>query len=219
MKQTELNKILELHKLWVLSDGENGMRAKLDDANFSNANFSGANLTGASLECTNLFSANLYGVDLRGANLRGANLTRAKLLNSFLGGADFYGTDLTGADLSGADLSGAYLQFTHLFKTNFQNASLYHSNLEYAPISTAIGLPDVSWIDSGCLVRLLSIANQGFYVAASRRSDNFTAGHVGFLLQNNTDNKTFDMMAGDRIIRDIPSWVKYSGISKLPANT
>ena len=83
MDQKELDKILELHKMW-LNGGENGKCA-----NLSGADLSGANLSGA----------NLYGADLSGANLRGADLYGADLRGAYLYDADLYGADLRGANL------------------------------------------------------------------------------------------------------------------------
>ncbi|MDI7650296.1 pentapeptide repeat-containing protein [Cronobacter sakazakii] len=54
MNSAELSKILDEHKVWVTSFGENGSKA-------------------------NLYGANLYGANLRGANLSGANLSDANL--------------------------------------------------------------------------------------------------------------------------------------------
>ena len=59
MNITELNKILEEHKVWVTSCRESGSRA----------NLCGADLCGADLRDANLCGANLCGADLRGANL------------------------------------------------------------------------------------------------------------------------------------------------------
>ena len=73
MDQKELDKILELHKMWLNGD-ENGKCADL----------SGADLRVANLRDANLYGADLYGADLRGANLRDANLR----------GANLYGADL-----------------------------------------------------------------------------------------------------------------------------
>ncbi|HDK7229038.1 TPA: pentapeptide repeat-containing protein [Cronobacter sakazakii] len=64
MNSAELSKILDEHKVWVTSFGENGSKANLSDANLSDANLYGANLRGA-----NLSGANLSDADLRGANL------------------------------------------------------------------------------------------------------------------------------------------------------
>ena len=84
MNTADLRKILDEHKIWIESFGENGSRANLSDADLSGAYLRGADLSGADLR-----GADLSGVDLSGAYLRGA--------------------DLRGADLRGADLSGAYL--------------------------------------------------------------------------------------------------------------
>ncbi|WP_241723927.1 pentapeptide repeat-containing protein, partial [Cronobacter sakazakii] len=56
MNSAELSKILDEHKVWVTSFGENGSKADL-----SGADLSGANLSGADLSCANLYGANLYG--------------------------------------------------------------------------------------------------------------------------------------------------------------
>ena len=64
MEQAKLNKILEEHKLWLQTCGDEGESANLSRANLSGANLSGANLSGA-----NLSRANLSGANLSGANL------------------------------------------------------------------------------------------------------------------------------------------------------
>ena len=63
MTQSEINKILELHKAWLNGD-ENGVKANLREADLRWANLRGADLRGA----------NLSEADLRWANLREANL-------------------------------------------------------------------------------------------------------------------------------------------------
>ena len=83
MDQKELDKILELHKMWLWGDA-NGKRADLY----------GADLRGANLRDANLRDADLRGANLRGANLRGANLRGANLRDADLYGADLYGADL-----------------------------------------------------------------------------------------------------------------------------
>ena len=59
MEETELKKILDLHKIWVESGGNAG-----ENANLRNADLRGADLRGADLR----------NADLRGANLRSADL-------------------------------------------------------------------------------------------------------------------------------------------------
>ena len=176
MKQTELNLILEQHKLWV--DGKGGKCANLRDANLTRADLWGANLWGA----------DLWGANLGGANLTNANLSRANLVNAFLTYAN-----LTGADLTGANLTGAYLKDANL--------------------SNAI-LPDISWIKAGCLVQLNKV-KYGFYLSKESKLENFTQDSFGLIIQNNGEEKTFDMLLGDRIIRGIPHWVKLSGLKQV----
>ena len=54
MEQAKLNKILENHKLWLRTDGEQGERANLSSANLSYANLSSANLRYANLRSADL---------------------------------------------------------------------------------------------------------------------------------------------------------------------
>ena len=49
MKQSELNRILDQHKLWLESNGNKGKRANLSGANLSDADLRGADLGGADL--------------------------------------------------------------------------------------------------------------------------------------------------------------------------
>ena len=69
MNITELNKILEEHKVWVTSCRESGSRA----------NLCGADLCGADLRDADLRDADLRGANLCGANLRGADLCGKKI--------------------------------------------------------------------------------------------------------------------------------------------
>ena len=175
MKQTELNLILEQHKLWV--DGKGGKCANLGGANLGGADLYRANLTGANLKNAYLWDANLTGAILWGAILWGANLT----------GASLYCANLTGADLTGANLSNAIL-------------------------------PDISWIIPGCLVQLNHVMCE-FYLEKERKWEDFVQDSFGFFIQNNLTEKTFDMLAGDRIIRNIPDWVKYSGLKQIASES
>ncbi len=138
MNSAELSKILDEHKVWVTSFGENGSKADLRGANLRGADLSDASLRGA-----NLRGANLYGADLRGANLYGANLYGADLR-----GANLYGADLRGANLYGADLRGA-----NLYGADLRGANLYGANL-----------PDLTYVIIGEKY-FISITN-GEYVRA-----------------------------------------------------
>jgi hypothetical protein len=133
--------------------------------------------------------ANLSGADLTGADLRGADLTGANLTGANLIGAYLGGANLTVANLSGANLTGAYLK-------------------------DATGLPNVSWIEPGILVQLNNVYDD-VYLEKENKYENFIQDSLGFFIQDNLEKKTFDMLVGDRIIRNIPDWVKYSGMKKI----
>ena len=87
MKKEDLDKILELHTLWLQAKG--GSRANLSGANLSDANLSDANLSGA-----DLYGANFSGADLSRANLSDANLSGADLSRANFYGANFYGAKI-----------------------------------------------------------------------------------------------------------------------------
>ncbi|EPF5351522.1 pentapeptide repeat-containing protein [Cronobacter sakazakii] len=106
MNSAELSKILDEHKVWVTSFGENGSKA-----NLSGASLYGADLRGANLSDANLRGANLYGANLSDANLRGADLCGANLYGANLYGANLSDANLSGASLYGADLRGANLPY------------------------------------------------------------------------------------------------------------
>ena len=122
MKREELNAILKNHKLWLETNGREGVRADLSDVNLREADLSSADLREADLR-----GADLRGADLRHVNLRGADLSGADLRHVNLRGADFKWADLSDvnlreADLSSADLSSAYLR----------GADLCGANLDYS---------------------------------------------------------------------------------------
>ena len=111
MTRKELDKILELHKMWLNGD-ENGKCANLCGADLCGANLRDANLCGANLRDANLCGANLSGANLSGAGLRGADLCGADLCGANLCGANLCGADLCGANLRDANLCGAGLDFS-----------------------------------------------------------------------------------------------------------
>ncbi len=94
----ELAAILDQHKIWVESGGDEGTKADLSGVNLENADLTGVNLQGAVLQ-----RANLRNADLSMANLRGALLVQADLCNANLLGAELRGANLMGATLYGAE--------------------------------------------------------------------------------------------------------------------
>ena len=98
-------------------------------------------------------------------------------------------------------------------RANLVDANLGGAYLNRANLSGAI-LPDISWIIPGCLVQLNNIKYLGFWLEKERKRENFVQDSIGFFIQNNPEEGTFDMLVEDRIIRGIPDWVKYSGLKK-----
>jgi len=155
-------------------------------------------------KCAFLANVNLANVNLANVNLSFVNLEDTNLTGANLSGADLAGANLTGADLYCAEFRGA----------NLRDANLSGANLYCAYLNNAIGLPDISWIEPGILVQLNHVYNN-FYVGKEWKQDNFIQDSIGMFIQNNPEDETIDMLVGDRIIRNIPDWVKYSGMKKV----
>ncbi|EKQ9977395.1 pentapeptide repeat-containing protein [Cronobacter sakazakii] len=163
MNSAELSKILDEHKVWVTSFGENGSKANLRGANLYGANLRGADLSDANLRGANLSDADLSDANLRGANLYGANLRGANLSDADLSDANLRGADLSDADLSDANLRGADLSDANLRGANLSGANLSDANLRGANLSGA-NLPDLTYVIIGEKY-FISITN-GEYVRA-----------------------------------------------------
>ena len=229
MEASKLSLILDQHRLWIITNGVQGERAVLRDTNLEGADLSVANLSGANLEYANLCYANLSGANLNGAYLNGANLCYANLTGANLEYANLQGADLRVAILRGANLKGANLEYANLQGADLRVAILRGANLKDAILRGAVlsgaylkdatGLPNVSWIIPGCLVHLNNIMDHifynGFYLEKENKFENFVQDSFGFVIQDNPIEKTFDMLAGDRIIRNIPDWVKYTGLKQI----
>ena len=100
----ELDKILDNHKLWLLSGGKKGERADLRSADLRSVNLRSADLSYANLSYADLRSADLSSADLSSADLSSANLSYADLRSANLYSADLYSANLYSADLRSADL-------------------------------------------------------------------------------------------------------------------
>jgi uncharacterized protein YjbI with pentapeptide repeats len=107
----ELPEILEKHRLWLDSGGENGTRADV-----SGKNLSGAELVDARLPDALLNKTILKGADLTLADLRGAALVQTNLADATLLGTQFHQASLQAADMHGAaGLLSPQLAGTNLF--------------------------------------------------------------------------------------------------------
>ena len=214
MEASKLKEILDQHKLWLETNEVQGERANLKDADLYGADLWHANLEGADLRGANLSYANLTRANLTRAKLSGAKLNCANLEAANLTGANLSLANLWGANLWGANLENAYLGGSNLAGANLARANLCGAYLAGANLTGAVGLPNVSWVIPGCLVRL-NKNMYGFYLEKEDKLINFIQDSFGFVIQNNEEEGTFDMLLGDRIIRGIPDWVKYTGLKQV----
>ena len=122
MNKAELNKILDNHKLWLQTNGEQGERADLRSADLRSADLRSADLRSADLRYADLRSADLRYADLRSADLRCAVLSSA---------------DLSSADLRYADLRSAVLRYADLRSADLRYADLRCADLSYADLRSA----------------------------------------------------------------------------------
>jgi len=212
MEASKIKEIIDLHKLWIETNGKQGEVADLIGADLRDANLTGADLTGSDLTGADLTYASLVGADLTDVCLEGANLTRANL-----SGTKLSDTNLSFSNLTGANFNGAYLVSAYLYGANLTVADLTGANLWGANLTGAIGVPDVSWIEPGCLVQLKKIRG-AFFLERERKYDNFVEDTVGFIIKNNIEEETFDILIDDKINRSIPDWVKLSGLRKINAS-
>ena len=128
MKDKQLYKILDNHKLWVDSEGEEGEKANLEGANLE-----GANLEGASLEEANLHFAVLKCVNLECADLFSANLECADLSGAVLSGVDLRGANLKGAKFTTEIREVRLLQFCDITKDQLAWLVLHPQFSEFYP--------------------------------------------------------------------------------------
>ena len=138
---------LDLHRIWIQTNGKEGNRFIAKGRDFSKFNFSAADLRGADLSGAYLFNADLSETNLRksilfGAHLDGANLSRANLSGACLGRAELSMANLSDAklikaDLSEAQLIGANLKGSKLIRANLFGARLIQTDLSDANLNQA----------------------------------------------------------------------------------
>ena len=161
----DLNVILEKHKRWLITNGEDGERADLSytdlqgfnltKVNLSHAGLTGSDLSAANLCRANLSYANLSGADLYCADLKYANLSAANLECSNLSCSNLSCSNLLCADLRVVDLPNANLSCANLICACLTGADLHGANLTGADLSAA----NLSGADADLRVADLRLAN------------------------------------------------------------
>lgn len=141
VSKEELEHILEEHTNWLESDGKEGQRADLANAN----------LQGAALFEANLAKAVLSGANLRRSELSKANLQEANLSSAQLQGASLFKAELQKTSLVGANLSKARLVAANLQGASLTNANLFEANLREAKLQRARLLSVQGWAEVAAL--------------------------------------------------------------------
>src|SRR5262249_54899759 len=115
---SEIEKILELHRVYLETEYHEGHRANFSSADLSGRDFSGLNLRGIRMDRAVLRGAAFTGARLQTANLIGAILEQARLDRADLSRARLSGANLVSASLEGAWLAKADMEFA-LWPTQF----------------------------------------------------------------------------------------------------
>ena len=116
------------------------VNVQLNPANLANSDFSDANMVSVVLRDANLDNAYLLN-----ARVVEAHLERISLKNAVLMGANFRGTNLTDANLTEAKFWLTNLAQVKLFNTDFTNATMGYSFLEFLDLRSAKGLETVNF--------------------------------------------------------------------------
>ena len=142
INHSSLEKILDKHKLFILTKGKDGKRADLSNVDFQEINLQNKDLRGAILDFTNFSNSDLRWSTLKGCKLRNSKFEKAKLFKIDLEGANLRGSSFQKANLSEANLKYTKLSWSNLEavsfkKAFFENASIENSNLQRSDLSSA----------------------------------------------------------------------------------
>lgn len=129
MEDFPLSKRLELHELWLKTNGAEGVRLDLSRESVPGTDTHDAILTGAKLNDADLRHADMNGTDLIGSDLRGADLRGAQLEGADFSAASLKGVRLHGAKLERSNLERAKLAFADLRDANLADANLIEADL------------------------------------------------------------------------------------------
>ena len=138
------------------------VNAQLNHANLVHADFSDANMVSIVLRDANLDNAYLLN-----ARVAEGHLERISLKNAVLMGASFRGTNLTDANLTDAKFWLTNLAQAKLFNTDFTNATMGYSFLEFLDLRSVKGLETVNFTGP------LSIGVETLYLSKGEISMSF----------------------------------------------
>ncbi len=122
--------LIDLHEIWVKTDGEQGEQLKISDLDLHGCDLSNVNLFRASLTNCDLSQSKLSGVNLWGANLTGSVFWKSDLSNSILIGAFAKDADMSNADLKNSCTWGADFHNANFRSVNISNCDMSYSNFD-----------------------------------------------------------------------------------------
>ncbi len=141
MNQEELDKIIELHAVWLTAEVAGGMLADLSNMDlkglslknknlshidFSNSDLSGVDMSHSDLSNSDLSKTDLSGSDMSYSNLSMADLSDANLTSAVLSGANLHCADMSSANLSEVKIDGANLREAEFKGTLLENGEHEH---------------------------------------------------------------------------------------------
>ena len=129
----EIEKMLDLHRLYLETEYHEGHRANFSSADLSGRDFSGLNLRGIRMDRAVLRGADFTAAHLQSANLIGAILERARLDRSDLSRARLSGANLVSASLEDACLAKAEMEFALMANAVLQGACLGEADISRSP--------------------------------------------------------------------------------------
>jgi Pentapeptide repeats (8 copies) len=135
---SEIEKILELHRLYLETEYHEGHRANFSSADLSGRYFSRLNLPGIKMDRAVLRGANFTGARLQSANLIGAILEQARFDRADLSRARLSGANLVGASLENACLANADMELALMANTVLRGAKLREADMSGAQLDGTV---------------------------------------------------------------------------------
>lgn len=144
LTQKEADHIVALHKIWLDSFGESGVRADFSGIIISNLNFNGARLAHADFRNTVANDTNFLGASLVNADMQNASLKNSIFTSANLHRANLKCVLAPSADFRSANLSSADFTCANLIDANLKNADITHANFSGAHFTEKTCLDDVT---------------------------------------------------------------------------
>lgn len=197
MTPKQIQKICRKHREWLESDGFEGQRA-----NLLNANLQGIKLNHANLEKAFLRGADFTGSELIGVNFQQAELSEACFSKANLSNANFWKAKLTKADFS----------FSLCMKTNFEETDLLRADFYNATLTDAFFAKSIL---NRADFQYANLTNS-LFVEADTKDANFKEANVSKAVYLEADvSKNYIEVISNFVPTDLLSYFEKSDTSKI----